>query len=151
MKVMNKKGFTLVELLAVISLLALLAGIAVPNVISTINNNKRNTFLQDAKRLVTRAEYLISSDKEVRNKLINNSISQKTYSFSELNEKGEFSSDPDSGGETYQDGSVKVTYDPASKTFKYCVYLNGIKRQVGTSSSCIDSNNLTGISVVKDK
>ena len=41
---MNKKGFTLVELLAVIALLALLTGIAVPNVISTINNNKKNRY-----------------------------------------------------------------------------------------------------------
>ena len=40
----NKKGFTLVELLAVIALLALLMGIAVPNIISTINNSKEMIF-----------------------------------------------------------------------------------------------------------
>ena len=58
----NKKGFTLVELLAVIALLALLMGIAVPNIISTINNSKRNDFLSDTKRMVAKAEYLISSN-----------------------------------------------------------------------------------------
>ena len=42
---MNKKGFTLVELLAVITLIAIIAGMAVPNVMSSIENSKKNTFL----------------------------------------------------------------------------------------------------------
>lgn len=40
----NKKGFTLVELLAVIAILAILVIIALPNVINLFNNAKRNAF-----------------------------------------------------------------------------------------------------------
>lgn len=40
---MNKKGFTLMELLAVIVILALLALVAYPNVTKLINDAKKNT------------------------------------------------------------------------------------------------------------
>lgn len=40
---MQKKGFTLVELLAVIVILALLATVAVPNVVSILKKEKQNT------------------------------------------------------------------------------------------------------------
>ena len=40
----NKKGFTLVELLAVIAILAILVIIALPNVINLFNSAKRNAF-----------------------------------------------------------------------------------------------------------
>lgn len=41
---MNKRGFTLVELLAVIAILALLVIIALPNVLSMFNNAKKIYF-----------------------------------------------------------------------------------------------------------
>ena len=48
---MNKKGFTLVELLAVIAILALLVIIALPNVLSMFNNAKKDLFLTEAKNV----------------------------------------------------------------------------------------------------
>ena len=44
MKKTNKKGFTLVELLAVIVILAVLILLALPNVIKIMNNAKKNAF-----------------------------------------------------------------------------------------------------------
>ena len=40
----NKKGFTLVELLAVIAILAILVILAIPNVIKLYNNAKKTDF-----------------------------------------------------------------------------------------------------------
>ncbi len=46
---MNKKGFTLVELLAVIAILAILVIIAIPNVLKMFNDSKKNAFMVQAK------------------------------------------------------------------------------------------------------
>ena len=60
---MNKKGFTLVELLAVIAILALLVIIALPNILRIFKNAKQNTFVTEVQNLVRSAEdkYLTSS------------------------------------------------------------------------------------------
>lgn len=56
MNKMNKKGFTLVELLAVVVILSIIMAIAVPNVISTLDRNKKETYIGDAKKLVALAK-----------------------------------------------------------------------------------------------
>lgn len=58
----NKKGFTLIELLAVIIILGVIVTIAIPNIVSTLDKNKRDTFIKDAKRAVTSAEYTMRSE-----------------------------------------------------------------------------------------
>ena len=58
----NKKGFTLIELLAVIVILGVIMTVAIPNVVSTLDKNKRNSFLKDAKRAITSVEYTIRSN-----------------------------------------------------------------------------------------
>ena len=52
----NKKGFTLVELLAVIVVLAIIMVIAVPNVIESINETKAKTKFIAAKEIVDIAQ-----------------------------------------------------------------------------------------------
>lgn len=61
----NKKGFTLIELLAVIVILGVLMTIAVPNIVSTLDKNKKETFLTDAKNMISAAEYKIKSDTKI--------------------------------------------------------------------------------------
>ena len=41
---MNRRGFTLVELLAVIAILAILVIIALPNIMSMFNQARKNSF-----------------------------------------------------------------------------------------------------------
>ena len=59
---LNRQGFTLVELLAALVILALLMAAAVPNVIGMINRNKATSYIEDAKKLAARAEYLMRGD-----------------------------------------------------------------------------------------
>ena len=61
----NKKGFTLVELLAVIAILAILVIIALPNVLNMYIKARKTAFLTEAKTIY----------KEAEKKYISNSIS----------------------------------------------------------------------------
>lgn len=52
----NKKGFTLVELLAVIAILAILVVLAIPNIISLVEKTRKNLAETSAKSLVSTAK-----------------------------------------------------------------------------------------------
>ena len=54
---MNKKGFTLVELIAVIAIIAIIATLAIPNMISMLNRSKNEKFITDAKQIIAKAKY----------------------------------------------------------------------------------------------
>ncbi len=152
----NKKGFTLVELLAVIAILALLTGIAVPNIISTINNQNRSTFLVEATNMTATAEYLVASNKTDRDNI--RAGGTKIYTFQDLNYKKEYQEDVDGG--VYDNNTyVKVRY--ADSSYKFCICVMGSKRyisktttctpSVASDSECYDSSELKGIEVVKSR
>jgi len=54
---MNKKGFTLVELLGVIVILGIIMLVAIPNIASLTQKNKKNTYIVDAKKMVSLVQY----------------------------------------------------------------------------------------------
>ena len=59
----NKKGFTLVELLAVIAILAILVIIALPNVMSMFNKAKKSSFETEVKQIyrISKSQWMIDS------------------------------------------------------------------------------------------
>lgn len=59
---MKKKGFTLVELLAVIAILAILVIIALPAVLTMFNKAKVDTFVNEARTLYRTAESQYMAD-----------------------------------------------------------------------------------------
>lgn len=58
---MNRKGFTLIELLGVIVILSIIMLIAIPNISSVLDKNKKQNYITDAKKLITQVKYEIRS------------------------------------------------------------------------------------------
>lgn len=71
---MNRKGFTLIEILAVIIILGVIMTIAVPNVLSMVDRNKKDTVIEHAKMMATQAEYTIRKDTSIEYPTDNNAI-----------------------------------------------------------------------------
>lgn len=59
---MNKKGFTLVELLAVIVILAIILAIAVPTISGLINNSRQQAYQSSEKMLAKAAKLFVATD-----------------------------------------------------------------------------------------
>ena len=60
---MKNKGFTLVELLAVIAIMALLAGIAIPKILSMLDKGKEEDYIKDAKAVLAQAKEVYYSER----------------------------------------------------------------------------------------
>ena len=115
----NKKGFTLVELLASLVILGLLTLVAAPNIIGILSSTKTETYVTDATKLATLAEYKFRSDNNITrpttlNKCIG--ISMETLGTSEFKK-------PPYGG----------TYDP-KKSFALVCYEN-VTDEAGVTTS----------------
>ena len=147
----NKKGFTLIELLAVIALIALISLIAIPNIVGLSTGIRKDAMLDDAKKLIARAKYMVSKNYDIR------TSPPYEFSYLDLNANNDIKEDPD-GGE-YITGSV--TYRIEDGVAKYCVYLEGSIRKVckkpdgceraSCCNLCIDEDILFSRANVVDK
>ena len=152
----KNKGFTLVELLAVIVILALIALIATPIILNVINDAKKQAAKDSAYGYMDAVEkYIVSSELEDK------SIQDRTYSVEELNSMGVSvkGSTPDNGNIEIKNSSVK-SYDigidgyvvsngkvdkvSTTKSFKNgtAVYYNPVSREKCTGYT--EANSTTG-------
>ena len=152
----KNKGFTLVELLAVIVILALIALIATPIILNVINDAKKQAAKDSAYGYMDAVEkYIVSSELEDK------SIQDGTYRVEELNSMGVSvkGSTPDNGNIEIKNGSVK-SYDigidgyevsngevkkvSTTKSFKNgtAVYYNPVSREKCTGYT--EANSTTG-------
>ncbi len=126
-KGLNKKGFTLVELLATLTILSIIMLVAVPSTMSIIDKNRKETFLSDAKRFTALAESQIRNN----DRLDVNYGGVIVFRLKDLND-GTFDKDPD-GGNYDQNNSYVAVYksgNPNDYQFIYYVQIKGSKRGV---------------------
>ena len=117
---MDKKGFTLVELIGVIVLLAAIALIAVPQITKTINRSQEKTYrdqiealYQASKRYVTEIgpkntnTFTITLQELMNNQLIEKGTKVKNKNNEDVSSMIE----------------IEVTYETSSKSYLYNCYL----------------------------
>ena len=123
----KNKGFTLVELLAVIVILALIALIATPIILNVINDAKKQAAKDSAYGYMDAVEkYIVSSELEDK------SIQDGTYRVEELNKKISVKgSTPDNGNIEIKNSSVK-SYDIGIDGYAVS---NGEVKKVSTTKS----------------
>ncbi|MBQ6498238.1 MAG: prepilin-type N-terminal cleavage/methylation domain-containing protein [Bacilli bacterium] len=123
---MNNKGFTLVELLAMLVVLAILMGIAIPNITGILANNKLNVMKADATKMVDTAKLKFSriaaSERPKSGECV-------IYALNYLNDSGDITNGPN-GGRYLQFDSFIIVSREASK-YGYYIRLieeDGAKR-----------------------
>ncbi|MBR3660751.1 MAG: prepilin-type N-terminal cleavage/methylation domain-containing protein [Bacilli bacterium] len=159
----NKKGFTLVELLAVIVVLAIVMGLAVVGITSVLDSTRKSAFASDAKSYIEGARALVRSDEATvmlgGSSIYTPACNQSTSQSKQIDIKN---IKLDSGGTSpygtkYKDDSstnttdysyvkVTATYNTASGTceYTYAVYLTDGTFKLGTFASPIDSDKVNG-------
>lgn len=88
MKKINKKGFTLIELLAVIVIMGILMAVAIPAVALTIENARKDAFIDTAKSYLNAAKTMWDSDNFVcgTDNVVPSALSGGSY-YIEINTK----------------------------------------------------------------
>ena len=120
----NRKGFTLVELLAMLVVLGILMAVTIPNITGILGNSRLNKTKNDATQIVETAKTRIAKDPSIP-KPKNNECLILTLNFIDDNE--EFTKGANGGD--YQQFDSFVLYTREGSEYKY--YLRLIEQEDG--------------------
>ena len=140
MKKLDREAFTLVELLAALVILGLLMAVAAPNVMGILNRSKNEMYIEDAKKLVARAEYVMRSDTSIQKPKQGGSLVSCVYFSLGYLDNSEFDDAPN-GGEYYTNKSFVRVCNNGSYQY-YVQLLECEKKYVQKGSNiCQDGSN----------
>ncbi|MGI6325334.1 MAG: type II secretion system protein [Bacilli bacterium] len=134
---MKKRGFTLVELLAVIVILAVILAIAVPNVLGIIENTRKESFAANGKMMANAAKTIMASEPKY---VPSGPGKGRVIPWSALNLEN-IDKDVDGGDYVGANSYVAVVND--NGTHRYFITLQGSKRAINLKEN-------TDIVVVND-
>lgn len=121
---MKKRGFTLVEMLGVMTLLAVIFALIYPNITNMLEKGKENEIKEYESNIFLATEAYINSDKNLSSQLINEG-DEISVNFNVLLQSGYLSSnivDPKTGESVTQNPSnKKVTVTVTNKKFIYSI------------------------------
>lgn len=156
-KIRNNKGFTLVELLAVIVVLAIVMGIASIAITNVLDSTRKKTFASSAEMYIEGARDLISLAEMLSDTTVTLPKCAATGNTSDINlgliktEGGE--SSPYGGDYNKTKSFVRVTATPAtagdytSCNYVYSIYLTDDTYAIGTATSPVAESSIEASSV----
>lgn len=80
---MNKKGFTLIELIAVVVIMSIIAVIATPNVINMMETGNNKKYISDASNFISKAKYMYKKE-QYKDKFNKPNQDEATIKLSEI-------------------------------------------------------------------
>ena len=116
---MNNRGFTLVELIVSLTIITVLMLIAVPNVVGILDNNKTVTYVEDAKKMVSTAEYKLRGDDTIEKPSLDGCIAVNLKYLS----ASEFEDPPYAGKYLEQQSFVIMMKSRINRKYEYYVQL----------------------------
>ena len=121
---MNKKGFTLVEVILVIAILSLIVVILMPNIFVLIDNNNEKSCNNLINNIEGAAMIYVNNNKYELGFSCNSPGNIKSFTFQKLIDYGYLRLDgnminPIDNSEISLGNVVNVTYDCSTKTFSY--------------------------------
>lgn len=139
---MNKKGFTLIELIVVVVIIGAILLFALPNITSTLERNKKDEMINDAKDAIEKAKNYLLTHKECSDKLKNNGT---VYVRLDTIDSSNDIKDSPFGSDYYRENScviIKIVYDDdGSSSYVYGVNLITDNWYLSAESSQLNSSN----------
>lgn len=127
----NSKGFTLIELLVTMVILGIIMVVAVPNVMGILNNSRANTYVEDAKKFLSLAEYKFRGTSSITRPSKGNKCIIMSLKYLD---NSEFENAPNNGSYDKNNSYVVITNTGiGSGKNNYVYYVNLVENVDGSS------------------